>query len=56
MKFDYLKYEKRVEAKAYWKDRRPTIQEWEEMMKRYDEGYTVIHHPGGRTERIRKQD
>ena len=55
MKCDYDTYKFRIRAKAYWKNRRPTIQEWQEMMRKMDDGYTVIHHPNGLTERIPKK-
>lgn len=55
MKHDYMAHEFRVKTKEYWKNRRPTIQEWNEMMRKQDEGFVVIHHPNGVTERIPKK-
>ena len=55
MKNDYMAHEFRVKTKEYWKNRRPTIQQWDEMMRKQDEGFVVIHHPNGVTERIPKK-
>lgn len=55
MENDYMAHESRVKAREYWNGRRPTIKDWQEMMQKWDEGYTVIHHPNGTTERIPKR-
>ena len=52
MKCDFQTYDFQMRAKAYWKNRKPTLAEYRAMMAKMDEKFIIIHHPNGLTERI----